>query len=197
MSADPYDRTATLQPTLPSDAAPVKREESAGLPVDDPERYEQITEHARGGLGRVVRAVDKRLGRTVAVKELLRQDESHESRFVREALITARLEHPGIVPVHEAGRWPNGAPYYVMKLVEGRTLKEMFSAMPSLRERLRLLEHVIAIADAVGYAHSEGVIHRDLKPSNVIVGAFGETIVVDWGLARDRKRDVPEPSLED
>ncbi|HLL22243.1 MAG TPA: serine/threonine-protein kinase, partial [Kofleriaceae bacterium] len=166
------------------------------IDADDPERYEQVAEHARGGLGRVVRAVDKRLGRTVAVKELLRRGEhgdSNEARFLREALITARLEHPGIVPVHEAGRWPNGDPYYVMKLVEGRTLKELITERSTLRERLSLLPHVIAIADAVGYAHSEGVIHRDLKPSNVIVGEFGETIVVDWGLARDRKRDVPDP----
>jgi WD40 repeat protein len=199
MSADPADRTATLQPTTP--AAPVRAAEpatdgdDATLPVDDPDRYEQVGEHARGGLGRVIRAVDKRLGRTVAVKELLRHDEWHEARFVREALITARLEHPGIVPVHEAGRWPNGAPYYVMKLVEGRTLKELFAGTQKPAERLALLTHVIAIADAVGYAHSEGVIHRDLKPSNVIAGVFGETIVVDWGLARDTRRDgVPEPA---
>ncbi|MFT3694244.1 MAG: protein kinase [Kofleriaceae bacterium] len=197
------DRTATLQPR--SGSAPVERSarEDGGeepetlLPVDDPDRYEQIREHARGGLGRIVRAVDRRLGRTVAVKELLRRDDLHEARFVREALITARLEHPGIVPVHEAGRWPNGDPYYVMKLVEGRTLKElMASTQDSPRERLALLSHVIAVADAVGYAHSEGVVHRDVKPSNVIVGAFGETIVVDWGLARDCKRDIAEPSDE-
>ncbi|HEY1817954.1 MAG TPA: protein kinase [Kofleriaceae bacterium] len=167
------------------------------LPVDDPERYKQIAEHARGGLGRIVRAVDRRLGRTVAVKELLRRDDSHEARFMREALITARLEHPGIVPVHEAGRWPNGDPYYVMKLVEGRTLKELMAQHHGLRERIALLPHVIAVADAVGYAHSEGVIHRDIKPSNVIVGAFGETIVVDWGLARDSKHEISEPTEED
>ncbi len=170
--------------------------EDGDLPVDDPERYEQVAEQGRGGLGRVVRAVDKRLGRTVAVKELLRNDDWHEARFVREALITARLEHPGIVPVHEAGRWPNGAPYYVMKLVEGRTLKELMAGHGSWRERVELLPHIIAIADAVGYAHREGVIHRDLKPSNVIVGSFGETIVIDWGLARDCKRDIPEPQGE-
>jgi eukaryotic-like serine/threonine-protein kinase len=200
MSADPADRTATLQPSLsPAPASESSARDDASddaLPIDDPDRYDQVAEHARGGLGRVVRAVDKRLGRTVAVKELLRHDEVHEAQFVREALITARLEHPGIVPVHEAGRWPNGSPYYVMKLVEGRTLKELFASKPSLTERLALLQHVIAIADAVGYAHSEGVIHRDLKPSNVIVGEFGETIVIDWGLARDTKRDVPEVPAE-
>jgi serine/threonine protein kinase len=198
---EPADHTATLAPrdapTVPS-GAPADEIDSRiaaaceALPIDDPDRYEQIGEHARGGLGRVVRAIDKRLGRTVAVKELLRHDELHEARFVREALITARLEHPGIVPVHEAGRWPNGDPYYVMKLVEGRTLKEVLAERKTLRDRLSLLSHVIAIADAVGYAHSEGVIHRDLKPSNVIVGEFGETIVVYWGLACDRKQNLPE-----
>ncbi len=194
--ADVTDRTATLSPRATSGPRSQTCEDEGDLPVDDPERYEQVAEHARGGLGRVVRAVDKRLGRTVAVKELLHRDEWHEARFVREALITARLEHPGIVPVHEAGRWPNGDPYYVMKLVEGRTLKELIGERETLRERLGLLPHVIAIADAVGYAHSEGVIHRDLKPSNVVVGAFGETIVVDWGLARDNKGAVPEPPGE-
>jgi eukaryotic-like serine/threonine-protein kinase len=204
----PPDRTETLAPRpaaradLANDAtesAPVRNAESlrSSGRVDDPERYEQVAEHARGGLGRVVRAVDKRLGRTVAVKELLRHDASNEARFLREAMITARLEHPGIVPVHEAGRWPSGDPYYVMKLVEGRTLKELIVERKTLRDRLALLPHVIAIADAVGYAHSEGVIHRDLKPSNVIVGEFGETVVVDWGLARDRKRNLPEPPLEE
>jgi eukaryotic-like serine/threonine-protein kinase len=208
MSADQNDRTATLQPRAGTglqaiEEPGVSREEELSevaaetlLPVDDPNRYEQIREHARGGLGRIIRAVDRRLGRTVAVKELLRRDDWHEARFVREALITARLEHPGIVPVHEAGRWPNGDPYYVMKLVEGRTLKELMASHQTPRERLGLLQHLIAVADAVGYAHSEGVVHRDVKPSNVIVGSFGETIVVDWGLARDRKREVPEPAAE-
>jgi eukaryotic-like serine/threonine-protein kinase len=195
------DRTETLVPRPASATSPASPEADRQVAVDhlaadDPDRYEQVNEHARGGLGRVVRAVDRRLGRTVAVKELLRHDPSNEARFMREAMITARLEHPGIVPVHEAGRWPNGDPYYVMKLVEGRTLKELICETATVRERLGLLHHVIAVADAVGYAHSEGVIHRDLKPSNVIVGSFGETIVVDWGLARDRKRDLPEPTAE-
>ena len=186
------DRTETLAPRPGTAsitvAAPVGPEQPSGerghAAADDPERYEPVGEHARGGLGRVVRAVDRRLGRTVAVKELLRHDPSNEARFLREAMITARLEHPGIVPVHEAGRWPNGDPYYVMKLVEGRTLKEL------------LVRNGPTPIPIVGYAHSEAVIHRDLKPSNVIVGAFGETIVVDWGLARDRKRNLPEPSDE-
>jgi eukaryotic-like serine/threonine-protein kinase len=200
------DHTETLAPRAgcastvavepPPPGAPRPTTDIGELAADDPDRYHQVNEHARGGLGRVVRALDRRLGRTVAVKELLRHDASNEARFLREAMITARLEHPGIVPVHEAGRWPNGDPYYVMKLVEGRTLKELITEAAALRERLALLPHVIAVADAVGYAHSQGVIHRDLKPSNVIIGEFGETIVVDWGLARDRRRDVPEPCEE-
>ena len=196
----PPDRTETLAPRASSPALatppPSTTASTDAVAAGDPDRYEQIAEHARGGLGRVVRAVDKRLGRTVAVKELLRHDAENEARFLREALITARLEHPGIVPVHEAGRWPNGDPYYVMKLVEGRTLKELMIERSDFRPRCELLPHVIAVADAVGYAHSEGVIHRDLKPSNVIVGEFGETIVVDWGLARDRKSSVPEPASD-
>ena len=124
------DNTETLAPrsTLgtaatgdPARPQPAVRAPEA-LSADDPERYEQLTEHARGGLGRVVRAVDRRLGRTVAVKELLRHDPSNEARFLREAMITARLEHPGIVAVHEAGRWPDGTPFYAMKLVSGRPL---------------------------------------------------------------------------
>ena len=202
----PPDRTETLAPRatcgtsvtlVAGDPAPTERAaEAQPVAADDPDRYEQVSEHARGGLGRVVRALDRRLGRTVAVKELLRHDPSNEARFLREAMITARLEHPGIVPVHEAGRWPNGDPYYVMKLVEGRTLKELIGERQAPRERFGLLPHVIAVADAVGYAHSQGVIHRDLKPSNVIIGSFGETIVVDWGLACDRRADVAEPSVE-
>ncbi len=184
----PPDRTETMAPRASSPAVSV----AEPVVADDPERYREVAEHARGGLGRIVRAVDQRLGRTVAVKELLRRDagDASEARFLREAMITARLEHPGIVPVHEAGRWPNGDPYYVMKLVEGRTLKELIAEKATLRERLALLPHVIAVADAVGYAHSEGVIHRDLKPSNIVIGAFGETIVVDWGLAHDLRTPI-------
>ncbi|HEY1557565.1 MAG TPA: serine/threonine-protein kinase [Kofleriaceae bacterium] len=176
------DRTATLEPRDACAGEPCEAD-TYDWPDDDPGRYEPIGEHARGGLGRIVRAIDMRLGRTVAVKQLLHHDDWHERRFMREALITARLQHPGIVPVLEAGRWPSGEPYYVMKLVEGRTLKELINETGTLRDRLALLPHVIAIADAVAYAHGEGVIHRDLKPANVVVGAFGETVVVDWGLA--------------
>ena len=161
------------------------------LPVEDAERYDMLGEYARGGLGRVMQARDERLGRTVAIKELLRRSRLAESLFVREALITARLQHPGIVPVHEAGRWPSGEPFYVMKLVSGQSLMVLIRETESLAERLALLPHVIAVIDTLAYAHNEGVIHRDIKPANVIVGDFGETVVVDWGLARDEKQPVP------
>src|SRR5689334_6245884 len=142
-------------------------------------------EYGRGGLGRVSRAHDLELGRDVAIKELISRGAINEVRFLREALITARLEHPGIVPVHEAGRWPDGTPFYAMKLVSGRSLRDLIAERTTVDERVDLLHHVIAVADAIAYAHGRNIIHRDLKPGNVIVGDFGETIVIDWGLAKD------------
>lgn len=168
----------------PNIVAVAPSSEPLELFVRNPKRYEIIEEHGRGGLGRVMRAHDKDLDRSVAIKELLRPSRIAEARFVREATITAKLQHPGIVPVHEAGRWPDGTPFYAMKLVEGRPLKELIAECATLEERLALLGHVVAMADAVAYAHAHGVIHRDLKPSNVIVGEFGETVVIDWGLAK-------------
>ena len=149
------------------------------------QRYEILGEHARGGLGRVSRARDHELGRDIAIKELISRGNVSEIRFFREALITARLEHPGIVPVYEAGRWRDGTPFYAMKLVAGRPLRALIAERATVDERIGLLHHVIAVADAIAYAHGRNIIHRDLKPSNVIVGDFGETIVIDWGLAKD------------
>lgn len=151
----------------------------------DPDRYQIINEHGRGGLGRVSRAYDRQLGRDVAIKELISRSEVSEIRFAREAMITAHLEHPGIVPVHEAGRWPDGTPFYAMKLVAGRPLRDLITERTTVEARIALLHHVIAVADAIAYAHGRSIIHRDLKPSNVIIGDFGETIVIDWGLAKD------------
>jgi serine/threonine protein kinase/WD40 repeat protein len=156
-----------------------------GPQLRDPKRYHVMGEHGRGGLGRVSRAHDRELGRDVAIKELISRNEVHEVRFLREALITARLEHPGIVPVHEAGRWPDGTPFYAMKLVSGRSLRDLIAECTTSDARIGLLHHVIAVADAIAYAHGCNIIHRDLKPANVIVGEFGETIVIDWGLAKD------------
>ena len=141
---------------------------------------------AQGGIGRILRARDRHLGRPVALKELLVADRGEaERRFVREALLTARLQHPAIVPIYEAGRWPSGEPFYAMKLVSGRSLFDVIAERPTLDERLALLPSVLTVAEAVAYAHAHGVIHRDLKPENVLVGEYGETVVIDWGLAKD------------
>jgi WD40 repeat protein len=150
-------------------------------------------EQGRGALGRVIRAYDRRLCRTVAIKVLLRHGMEAEARFLREARITARLQHPGVVPVHEVGRDAKGEPYYAMKLIAGRPLRDLIGEASTLEARLALLPHVLAVADAIAYAHSQGIVHRDLKPANIIVGEFAETIVIDWGLAKDLRAESPEP----
>ena len=147
------------------------------------ENYGRGKEIGRGGMGRVVFAHDRRLGRTVAIKELL--DARLQDRFEREARLTARLQHPAIVSVHEAGRWPSGEPFYAMKYVAGKPLHEVIAEKATLAERLALLPHFTTVAEAIAYAHSERVIHRDLKPHNILIGAFGETVVIDWGLAKE------------
>src|SRR5262249_18354298 len=141
----------------------------------DPERYQILGEHGRGGLGRVSRSQDRELGRTVAIKEMLSRGTAAEARFFREVRITAPLEPPGIVSLYEAGRWPDGTPFYAMKLVSGRPLRELIAERSTVDQRIGLLHHVIAVADAIAYAHARNIIHRDLKPANVIVGDFGET----------------------
>src|ERR1043165_7368613 len=167
------------------DVAGVDSARAGAVTTEGVERYRFLGEHGRGGLGKVSRAHDVVMGRDVAIKELISRGPIEEVRFMREALITARLEHPGIVPVHEAGRWPDGTPFYAMKLVSGRSLRTLIAERKTVDERLGLLHHVIAVADAIAYAHGRNIIHRDLKPANVVVGEFGETIVIDWGLAKD------------
>ncbi len=159
------------------------------LPLVDPTRYAVAGELAHGGIGRILRARDVRLDRPVAIKEMLTPSRDAEARFVAEALVTARLQHPSIVPVYEAGRWPGGEPFYAMKLVSGRSLADVIAERTTLEERLALLPHVLAVAEAIAYAHTERIIHRDLKPANVLVGDFGETVVIDWGLAKDLSRE--------
>jgi WD40 repeat protein len=179
------DATRTSQPDRPA-ASPTRPVRPAMPPqLRDHDRYDILGEHGRGGLGRVSRAHDRELGRDIAIKELISRGHLSEVRFLREALITARLEHPGIVPVYEAGRWPDGTPFYAMKLVSGRPLRDLIAERKTVDERIGLLHHVIAVADAIAYAHGRNIIHRDLKPANVIVGDFGETVVIDWGLAKD------------
>ena len=152
-----------------------------GLPPEG--RYEIVGELARGGIGRVLEANDRELGRSVALKELLRDTPGNRARFHREILFTARLQHPSIVPLYDAIRGPNGTLRYAMKLVTGRTLEDATNASPTINERLALVPHVLAVAAAVAYAHARGVVHRDIKPANILIGAFGETVLVDWGIA--------------
>ncbi len=146
--------------------------------------YERLGELARGGLGKITRARDLRSGRIVAIKEIIGGAEDAAVRFAREAMITANLQHPAIVPVYEVGRWPDGQPFFAMKLVTGRPLNVVIDEAADLDARLALVSHVLTVADALAYAHGEKVIHRDLKPHNVLCGAHGETVVIDWGLAR-------------
>lgn len=161
-----------------------------GVPAaagDEPARgrYEVFGEHARGGLGRILDAEDLHLERGVAIKELLTDAPVARERFDREVRLTARLQHPGVVPVYEASCWPDGSPFYVMRMVEGRTLKELIAQTRSTDERVALVPKLLAVVETMAYAHSMGIMHRDLKPSNVIVGSFGETVVLDWGLAKE------------
>jgi len=158
------------------------------LPVVDPIVFVADEELASGGMGKITRARDRRLGREVAIKEMLEPD--LRARFEREATITARLQHPAIVPIYEAGTWPNGSAFYTMRLVAGGTLAEAIDAAETPVSRLALLPHVVAVTEALAYAHSRHIIHRDLKPQNVLVGEFGETVVIDWGLAKELDRDI-------
>lgn len=151
-----------------------------------------LWELGRGGLGSVVRVFDSHCGRHVALKELLPDpsdpcdspDSPRATRFLREARITSQLEHPNIVPVYEIGQRANGVYFYTMKVVRGRTLADELVRRKSIEERLELLPHFGDLCRAIAFAHAQGVVHRDLKPSNVMVGEFGETVVLDWGLAK-------------
>ena len=141
-------------------------------------------------MGRISIADDIVLNRTVAIKELLKPDGRLVARFRRELALTARLQHPSIVSVHDGGIWPNGELVYVMKLVVGEPLDCVIAKHASVVDRIGLLQHGIAVAEAIAYAHAQGIIHRDLKPANILVGDFGETVVIDWGLAVDL-REAP------
>ena len=151
-------------------------------------KYRLLSTLGRGGMGSVYRAQDQELGREVALKVISDPDPGPEAaeRLRREARILARLEHPGIVPVHDVGTLGDGRLYYAMKRVRGRRLDEhLKDHSPPLPQRLRIFER---ICEAVAFAHAHGVIHRDLKPANIMVGAFGEVLVMDWGVAKIRRR---------
>lgn len=174
----------------------------------EPLRYRILKEHAKGGLGKVFVAEDLELDREVAFKEIQRKyasDRETQLRFLREAKITGGLEHPGIVPIYGLGTYPDGRPYYAMRFIRGRSLQQAIEAYHRLRrtsqdqaavqiELRQLLRRFIDVCDALEYAHAQGVIHRDLKPGNIMLGEYGETLVVDWGLAKSYVE--PEPEFE-
>ena len=156
--------------------------------------------HARGGLGEVHVAKDEELNREVALKEIQKQyadQNESRSRFVLEAEITGGLEHPGIIPVYGLGSYADGRPFYAMRFIDGDSLKEAIARfhstdMTETERRLELrilLGRFIDVCQAIGYAHSRGVLHRDLKPGNIMLGKYGETLVVDWGLAKVKGRE--------
>lgn len=179
--------------------------------VEQPGRYRAKDEVGRGALGRVFVAYDHHVGRDIAIKELLpsvsgeaadalwgpKFSRDINARFLREARVTGQLEHPSVMPVYEIGRRDDGTLYYAMRLVRGRSLAVAIEEAQSPRQRLLLLPHYRDICNAIAYAHSRGVIHRDIKPENVMIGEFGETVVLDWGLAKLKGQpDQGEETLE-
>lgn len=170
-----------------------------------PSRFRILRSHARGGLGEVFVARDEELGRDVALKEIqerLAHDSRSRARFLLEAEVTGGLEHPGVVPVYSLGHYPDGRPYYAMRFIKGKSLGEAIEeyhetakADPGTRPLLLrgLIRRFLDVCNAVDYAHSRGVLHRDLKPGNIMLGKYGETLVVDWGLAKAVGINDPSP----
>ncbi len=178
-----------------SDKALDRLRDTTNPPNLEGTRYSLLERVARGGMGVVYAAQDVKLGRRVALKVLDAPDliAGLARRLTREAQVLARLEHPGIVPVHDVGTLQDGRVFYTMKFVEGHRLDKHVETVESIPDRLRLF---LRICDAVAFAHARGVLHRDLKPANVMVGPFGEVLVLDWGLAKILREPVgiiPEP----
>ncbi|MBU1219161.1 serine/threonine protein kinase [Myxococcota bacterium] len=185
----------TVRDTLPINPhIPFSTLEEANLPMIDSSRYDFKREIGKGGIGRIMLAMDRNIMRNVAIKELLTPQaikgedtyvpgDEAERRFLYEARLTGVLEHPGIVPVYEIGIQENGRACYIMKMVKGKTLHELIQERNFIG-RLELLHNFIQFCNTIEFAHSKGVIHRDLKPANVMIGEFGETVVLDWGLAK-------------
>jgi WD40 repeat protein/serine/threonine protein kinase len=213
---DADDVSETSRPTVaprPGEKVVTTKKPSSQIlrAVAREERYTIEKEHARGGMGRILIARDNVIGRDVALKELLPQRQSGGSipqqtessrglteRFLREAKVTGQLEHPNIVSVYEIGKNDDDTLYYTMKFVRGQTLAARLHEIAKdstldkkekLAARLKVLDNFVDVCNAIAYAHNKGVIHRDLKPENVMLGDYGETIVLDWGLARVRGQE--------
>ena len=166
-----------------SDKALTRLRTGADFPDLSATRYQLMGQIARGGMGVVYAAEDETLKRRVALKVLEVPGAEGElaSRLMREARVLARLEHPGIVPVHDVGTLADGRVFYTMKFVEGQRLDEYLETVESIPDKLRIF---LRVCDPVAFAHARGVLHRDIKPANIMVGSFGEVLVMDWGLAK-------------
>ncbi len=185
--SQPSDPNRTVDETLASDSLATAQPPRNGTPRPPP-RLELLEEIARGGMGAILKGRDVDFGRDVAVKVLLEDHRGRPElarRFLEEARIAGRLQHPGVVPVYALGRMPDGRPYFTMKLIKGRTLTALLAERKDpAADRPRFLAVFEQVCQTLAYAHARGVIHRDLKPSNVMVGAYGEVQVMDWGLAK-------------
>ncbi len=168
---------------------PIVKPKSAEMPQRDSDsRYQLQGEIARGGMGAILKGRDTDLGRDLAIKVLL---DTHKDRpevvqrFIEEAQIGGQLQHPGVAPIYELGQFADKRPFFAMKLVKGETLSKLLSGRKEpAAERGKFIGIFEQICQTMAYAHSRGVIHRDLKPANIMVGAFGEVQVMDWGLAK-------------
>jgi len=193
-----------------SEAAPPAGTGTTGVGTSSDRRFLIVRLIGRGGIGEVFVARDEELRRDVALKQIQGQhaaDPRSRARFLREAEVTGGLEHPGIVPVHGLGTGPDGRPFYAMRLIRGEDLEGVLHRFHQSRksgrkpseqapELRKLLRSFLDVCNAVEYAHSRGVIHRDLKPANVMIGPYGETLVVDWGLAKTLgDREASDSSL--
>lgn len=188
--------TDSLQTILSDDENESKQKTTSVVREPDGVRFEIVSRHALGGLGEVFLAKDLEISRKVALKRIRAELTSNEvlrTRFFQEAEITGRLEHPGIVPVYALGTDKEGNPYYTMRFIRGDSLDVGICEFHTNEVRRRdfdsvefrsLLGTLIEVCHAIAYAHSRGVIHRDIKPQNIMVGKYGETLVVDWGLAK-------------
>ncbi len=200
----PADQRPDPDATLPTEGMSVAMPQTDEDTLASQGLYSRGEEIGRGGMGRVSMAWDHNLQRSVAVKEMLPAHQGVAEageRFLREAFLTGGLEHPGVVPVHHFGVNGEGLPFYTMKYIAGQTLEEAIRGLEELPapeadyQRLLLLQRAQQACQAIAFAHTQGVIHRDIKPSNIMLGEYGETVVLDWGVAKkiEDASQVPAP----